>query len=181
MKNLHLGSLFILPLRTFMSASFLTFFLVLLFCSGTSLQAQTTPQGWLNAVQQQIDQCKSDIDKTQARLDEVIAADPLTIYVENLLDERKKLEAQLAEQKECLKKAEKELEKIKSWYPALFLPVNTTIDTDDDNKGGGGKGKPKGKNDEALKAAAKKVQEALDAANSALEDLFKQVKEWDDK
>ena len=118
--------------------------------SNTSLQAQTTPQGWLNAVQQQIQECKEDIKLVESMLSSIEGVNnSLTIPT------RKKWQARLAANKECLEKAQKELDALKRDYPALFNPPNTNADM-------------KPEEDRQHRAMQRLMQEILEAHMDAL-------------
>ncbi len=136
--------------------------------SNASIQAQTTPQGMLNALNKQIEECKADIELVQSMLSSIEG-----VNNELTIPARKEWTERLNARKECLKKAEKELESLKVWYPSLFMPKSTTIDNDK------GKGNKRGKNgdDEALRKLAQDVQNLFDSVSDALANLTKQIQE----
>ena len=146
-------------LKTFLC--YLSIFLV----SYTSIQAQTTPQGQLNALKKQIEECKADIELVQSMLSSIEGIDnDLTIPA------RKAWTQRLNDRKACLAQAEKDLESLKVWYPSLFMPKSTTLK---DN----GKGDRGDHNDDALKRLAQEVQDLFDNVSDLLANLTKQIED----
>ncbi len=146
----------------------------IVFFSNASILAQTTPQGMLNDINKQIEDCKANIDKTQNRIAEIQSTDPVTIYLENLVEEWAALEKELEEHQKCLKKAEDDLDWLKKWYPSLFNNPSVVLPEKDKNP-------DKAKPDPALKKLAEKVQSAFDSANELLQKLLKQLAELKNK
>lgn len=138
------------------------------FFSNASILAQTTPQGMLNDINKQIADCKANIDKTQNRIAEIQATDPVTIYLENQVEEWAALEKELEAHQKCLKKAEDDLDWLKKWYPSLFNNPSVTLSEKDKNP-------DRAKPDPALKRLAEKAQSAFDSANTLLQQLLKQL------
>ena len=117
--------------------------------SNTSLEAQTTPEGQLNAIKKQIEECKADIELVQSMLSSIEG-----INNELTIPARKAWTQRLNDRKACLAQAEKDLESLKVWYPSLFMPKSTTLK--DKNKGDRGD-----HNDDALKRLARKYKICL--------------------
>lgn len=132
--------------------------------SNLHIQAQSTPEGRLIALQKQIQECKDDIELVESMLSSIEGINnSLTVPARKAWTER------LNARRECLEKAEKELEFLKAWYPSLFMPKSVMVDNDK------GKDKGKGEHSDALKRLAQNVQELFDSANDALKGLTKQI------
>lgn len=137
--------------------------LSIFFVSNTSLlKAQTTPEGQLNALKKQIEECKADIELVQSMLSSIEG-----INNELTIPARKAWTKRLNDRKACLAQAEKDLEFLKVWYPSLFMPKSTTSDSR--SKGDHG--------DDALKRLAKQVQGLFDNVSDLLANLTKQIED----
>ncbi|MEZ4887027.1 MAG: hypothetical protein R3E32_20015 [Chitinophagales bacterium] len=106
----------------------MNYFKNFLFClsiflfSNLFIQAQTTPEGMLIALNKQMEECKANIEYFQNIINkaEGLTGDEITAAVENwrkILDENKK----------CVELAQKQLDYLKLLYPTLFTSPNSQL------------------------------------------------------
>jgi len=134
-----------------MSTPLFIFSLLLFLFSSISIQAQTTPQGRLDALNKQIQECKEDIELVESMLNSIEG-----VNNELTISARKEWNKRLDANKKCLDQAQKELDFLKAFYPSLFMPPSTTADSKPDRD----------RADKALQRLAKEIAESLtDAIN----------------
>ena len=144
-------------------------------CFNLPVQAQTTPQGMLNDVLTEIQDCRTNIEQLQERMDDIAATASLSLTdPEKSLALWEELDAKLKANKKCLKKAEDDLNWLRKWYPSLFNKPSVTAPEE-------GKKPEREKPDPALKRLAENAQDAFDSANALLQQLFKQLESLKNK
>ena len=147
--------------------------------SELSIQAQATLEGKFNLIQQQIADCKSNIENTQAQINELKETGFVSYESDEMFAEWKRLEEELVEHQKCLQKAEKELDVLREWHPYLFM-LESTNDPDPNRQPQPNR-KPNqkdNKNDNpALKRLAQVVQDMYDEVSSGLQKLTKDIQD----
>lgn len=132
---------------------FLCFLSIVLF-SNASVQAQNSPQGVLNLLNNQIQECTADIEFLESKLSKIEGVNTASANAD-----RKLWTKGLESIRKCRDQTQKELNVLKAFYPSLFMPPATIYDNNTD------------RNHEELRILAAQVEDAF----NKLTDLFGRV------